>query len=228
MIKNPQFRIRTQLLRRIIFTNRCRLCAKVMPLNENICSDCNVEDIRIPQDNLKSLIFTDRHFDAFTSPFYYDNPVKNGIHNFKFRNFRKASEFFAKEMIEVIARDFADENPDYLICVPMTKPRQRKRGYNQSEILIKYIAKAFDMKATPELLLKIKNTHTQVGLNYEQRKTNLNGAFAVNKKFNIKDKTVLICDDVFTTGSTLDECAKTLKKAGAKRVICVTCTLNKL
>lgn len=227
MIENPNFRIRTSLLSRIIYSNRCRLCAKVMPLNEDICDDCNVEEIRIPENNLKSFVYTDRHFDAFTSPFYYDEPVKKCIHNFKFHSFRRASEFLSKEMIEVIARDFADENPDYLICVPMTKKRKSKRGYNQCEILIRIIAKAFNMKATPELLIKTRNTPPQVGLNYQQRKTNLNGAFAVNKKFNVKDKTVLICDDVFTTGSTLNECSKVLKKAGAKRVICVTCTLNK-
>ncbi|MBE6783424.1 MAG: ComF family protein [Ruminococcaceae bacterium] len=228
MIKNPEFRITTPLPARIIYTNRCRLCAKVMPLFEDICSDCDVEETRIPEDNLKSFVYTGRHFDAFTAPFYYEEPVKKCIHNLKFHNFKRASEFLAKEMIEVIARDFSDENPDYLICVPMTKQRKRKRGYNQCEILIRKIAKAFNMKATPELLTKIKNTPPQVGLNYQQRKTNLSGAFAVNKKFDVKDKTILICDDVFTTGSTLGECAKVLKKAGAKRVICVTCTLNKL
>ena len=82
------------------------------------------------------------------------------------------------------------------------------------------------MKPAYDLLIKIKDTPTQVNLKHEERLTNLKGAFEANKKYNIKGKTILLCDDVITTGSTLSECAKVLKKSGAKRVICVTAAIN--
>jgi len=226
MIKNKKYKKHLHLVRRMIFTNRCRLCAKVLPLNEDVCESCSVEKIRVPQQVLQSFSFSNRYFDNLTVPFYYDDPVRKCIHNFKYNSFKRAGEFLADEIINVIERDFSDEEPDYITCVPMTKSRRLKRGYNQCEILIKHIAKAFNRKSTPDLLKKIRNTRPQVSLNRKERAENLKGAFSVNRKYDIKGKTVLICDDVLTTGSTLGECAKTLKKAGAKRVICVTGALN--
>lgn len=226
MIKNENFRIRTHIIKRLILGNRCRICAKTSELNKDICDDCSVEKIRVPQEILLSFSFTDKNFDNLTAPFYYDEPVRKCIHNFKYKNFKPAAEFLTAELTEVISRDFKDETPDFITCVPMTKIRRFRKNYNHGEVLIKYISKAFSMENTPRLLKKIRNTRPQVALSGKERRENLKGAFAVNQKFDVKGKTILICDDVITTESTLEECAKTLKKAGAKRVICAVCALN--
>ncbi len=222
-IKEPNH---VNLLRRFVFTNRCRLCAKVISVSATLCEECNVDKLRIDEKFFSTKIYSSKSFDRHTSPFYYEDVVRTGIHNLKYKGFKRCAEFFSKEMSDVIERDFAEEKPDIITCVPMSKKRKREKYYNQCDYLIKHICKAFGYKPENNLLIKIKDTPTQVNLSYKERLTNLKGAFEVNKKFDIRGKTILLCDDVMTTGSTLNECSLTLKKAGAKRVICVTAAIN--
>lgn len=226
MIRKRKNKTKTHLLKRLLLSNRCKLCSEVLPIEEDFCNKCSVEKIRVTEDKISSLIFTGKHFDALTSPFYYDNPVDKCIQNLKYNNFKPASEFLATEMSDVIERDFKNENPDFITCIPMTRRRKRKRIFNHGEIIAKRISKTFGTEFAPDLLKKIKNTKPQVNLSANERETNLKGAFQVNGKYDIKNKTILICDDVITTGSTLEECAKTLKKSGAKRVICTVAAFN--
>ena len=209
-----------------LFTNRCRLCTKVIPLGETLCRDCNTEKIRIPENFFSSKTYSEKSYDKNTAPFFYKTPVKEGILNLKYNGFRKSAQYLSQEMVRAIERDFSDEEPDYITCVPMSRKRKRKKGYNQCNFLIRYIAKVFGMKPTYNLIIKTKETPTQVNLNHKERLTNLKGAFSANEKYNLKNKTVLLCDDVMTTGSTLNECSAALKKAGARRVICVTAAIN--
>lgn len=218
--------VKINLFQRFIFSNRCRLCAEVIPINRILCDKCNPEKHRVPSEELSRQILNNRSFDKHTCPFYYESCIRKGIHRFKYDGYKRCSEFFSEEMIKVIERDFEDEKPDFITCVPMTKKKKREREYNQCDYLIKHISKAFGFKFTPDILIKTKNTPSQVTLSGKERLNNLKGAFDVNKKYNIKDCTILLCDDVITTGSTLEECSRTLKKAGAKRVICATIAMR--
>ena len=173
MIKNEKFRIHPNIVTRLIFGNRCRICAEITELNRDICSGCSTDKIRIEQSTLSSFSYADKSFDNLTSPFYYDEPVITCIHNFKYKNFRRAAEFLSSEIIEAIARDFADENPDFITCIPMTRIRKFRKNYNHGEVIIKYISKAFSVEAAPELLKKIKNTRSQVSLSGKERRKNL-------------------------------------------------------
>lgn len=213
-------------LQRLLFANRCRLCAKLIPINRNLCSDCNADRIRVPKNYFSSKVYQEKSFDKSTAPFFYKSPVKECILNLKYNNFKRSSEYLATEMVNVIERDFADENPDFITCVPMSRKRKREKSYNQCDYLIKHISKVFGMKPSYDLLVKIKDTPTQVSSGYKERITNLKNAFVTNKKYDIKGKTILLCDDIITTGSTLNECSKALKKAGAARVICATAAVN--
>lgn len=226
MIKNENFRIRINIPSRLICGNRCRICGKATELNKDICDTCSVDKIRVTEETLQSFSCTHKAFDNFTTPFYYDEPIIQCIKNFKYKDFRRAGEFLSQELIQVISRDFQNETPDFITCVPMTKLRRFRKNYNQGEVLIKYISEAFSMTPSPKLLKKTKNTRPQANLSGKERLTNLKNAFTVNSEYDVKDKTVLLCDDIITTGCTLEECSKTLKKAGAKRVICAVCALN--
>jgi len=103
-------------------------------------------------------------------------------------------------------------NADYLIFVPMHRDDIKKRGYNQATIIAKTLSKITGIKIRYNMLFKIKLTKAQVGLNMNQRIKNLTGAFRTNKTSNVKK--VVIVDDVFTTGSTIKECAKVLNRQG--------------
>jgi ComF family protein len=103
-----------------------------------------------------------------------------------------------------------------LVPIPITKDREKKRGYNQSMILSKNIANKLDLKVL-SCLERVKETRSQVGLTKKERGDNMKGAFRVNTKYK-KQTTILLVDDVLTSGTTMNEAAKVLKKAGAKSV----------
>jgi competence protein ComFC len=108
-----------------------------------------------------------------------------------------------------------------LVPVPLFESKLRKRGYNQSEILAKELAKKFNLKVQ-NLLIRTRNTKAQFGLNKEERKKNIRDAFALNSKFKILNSNIFLVDDLVTTGSTLLEMANVLKRNGAKKVIGLT------
>jgi len=109
-----------------------------------------------------------------------------------------------------------------LAPVPLTKKRQRKRGFNQAEEIAKKLSSFLEISLISDCLIKIKETIPQVELTAEERKENIKGTFLIKNGGLVKDKKILLVDDVFTTGSTMEECAQTLKEAGAKEVWGIT------
>lgn len=110
---------------------------------------------------------------------------------------------------------------DYIICVPIHKKRKKSRGYNQSELIIKDVCKNNkNIKMENDILIKIKNVKPQSSLDKKARVTNIKNAYILNmkNKEKILDKKILIFDDIYTTGSTANECARVLKTYGAKKV----------
>ncbi|HEY59107.1 MAG TPA: ComF family protein [Anaerolineae bacterium] len=110
---------------------------------------------------------------------------------------------------------------DIIIPVPLSEKRKRSRGYNQASRLAKPIAKSLMKPFLPEGLIKEKETKSQVGLSFEERKKNVTGAFSANSDI-VNSRNILLVDDVITTGATLQACAMSLKKAGAVRVYGIT------
>ncbi len=108
---------------------------------------------------------------------------------------------------------------DIIIPVPIHNRRKMERGYNQSLLIIKEMPKYMEhIKIDKDILVKKINVAKQSSLSKEDRKENVIGAYSVNNNKNVEGKNVLIFDDVFTTGSTADECAKMLKESGAKNI----------
>lgn len=115
-------------------------------------------------------------------------------------------------------------NADAIIPVPLHRWRLLKRRYNQAAIMAHYLGRDTEVSVLYEGLLRTRSTQVQGHLNYEQRRKNVKSAFTINPKctFNIKGKTLILIDDVYTTGATVKECAKALKKAGAKSIHVLT------
>ncbi|MDD3480884.1 MAG: ComF family protein [Patescibacteria group bacterium] len=145
---------------------------------------------------------------------YYKNPIlKEVIHNFKYEGVTSLSDILAPYLCGLVREEKIKF--DIVVAVPITIKRLNDRGYNQAEILARKVAQ--ELKETYfEGLKKQKETKPQVGLKRRERISNLRGAFLVEGS--VKAKRILLIDDVLTTGSTLDECARVLKKAGAKEV----------
>jgi ComF family protein len=106
--------------------------------------------------------------------------------------------------------------------VPLYKSRRRERGFNQAEVIARAAVKVYprreSMRLAPEILRRTRDTHSQIGLTSHQRRLNLRGAFAVTRAGEVTGRDVILVDDVYTTGATATECARVLRRAGARRV----------
>lgn len=148
----------------------------------------------------------------------YRGLIKELIHKFKYNK-----NLFLKGALVEILNSFAKTYIDYkridaIIPVPMHRVSINKRGFNQSALLSRGLSKTLNLTYIQDCLSKAKKTEQQVTLKKKERLTNIKGAFYVKKDINLKGKRLLLVDDVFTTGATVDECSKALTAAGAKTV----------
>ncbi|NSW83223.1 MAG: ComF family protein [Syntrophothermus sp.] len=125
-------------------------------------------------------------------------------------------------MAEVVKNEPRYWPLDLVIPVPISQPNLMKRGFNQSEVLARNVAKALGLKMLPDVLVRVRETPSQRELTKEERQQNLKGAFDVRDCEKIRGKNILLVDDVYTTGSTAKECATVLLDAGANRVSVIT------
>ncbi len=203
-----------------IYPSRCPYCNEFIFNDDEACESCasklEYEYIVTPLYGKSKNV----------SPFKYDGIYKDVILGLKYANNPQFAKQLAISIEKAIKKEYSafltNENSfDIITCVPNTKRVYAQRGYNQAQLIAKNISKALDIPFSP-VLQKLVETKPQHTLQRNNRKTNVVGAFSVNSKFDVKDKQILLIDDIVTTGSTLSECAKTLYDAGAKKVLCTT------
>lgn len=220
----------------ILFPRRCPLCGAVINRNERVCSKCSrdVEFIRRPICRICGRpLYTCNcrngkyAFVRNVSPLVYTRAAKKGIHRLKFNNSPASSTYFGKLMAHVVKTEYLSLGIrfDCVMGVPMHPDEYRSRGYNQAELLAKAVAEDIEVPRFVKVLVKYRRNSAQHTLSYIERQRNIQGVFRVARPEAIVGRTILLCDDVTTSGSTLDECARTLLKAGAKAVYCVTATV---
>ena len=149
----------------------------------------------------------------------YENEWEKIIVNFKYQFVAELSDLINKAIKPAfrsqISKEFFSQNW-VLVPIPLSKKRQAWRGFNQAEIIAQLVGNYTELKVEKDLLFRPINTRPQVGLSQKQRKTNLKDAFLAKPKLNIEG--VILVDDVVTTGSTINECAKALRLAGIKKI----------
>lgn len=159
------------------------------------------------------------HFDQAVSIGYFEGSLREAIHQYKYRPCRSLGKPLGMWMAGNIR---LTEGLDLIMPVPLHKKRLRHRGFNQALLLASPISKQFNIPLCFDNLVRIRPTRPQVELSGEERIKNVRGAFAVKRPDLVGGKIVLLVDDVFTTGATLNECAAVLKKAGATAVNALT------
>jgi ComF family protein len=189
----------------------CRSCGRTLDkkdLSGHLCSGC----AKHPP-----------HFDRAFSPCVYEGPLKELIHQFKYKKKDYLGPLIAGFMAEFI-REYAIplDSFDLIIPIPLHPARLREREFNQALILSDYIAGIFDKKVLGDNLIRCRHTRTQTDLKDQQRFINVKESFAVKNPGTIRAKNILLIDDVMTTGATSSEAAFTLKDAGAGKVFVLT------
>ncbi len=213
----------------IFFPERCAACGDVIVAGEGLCSVCRntMPRIGVPVCPLCGLEkeWCDckrrrRHYERVVAPWYYDGKGKDAVLRMKASGDPVAVSFFAEELADTV-RQYYEEIPfDGVVFVPCTRRERRRRGYNPGEMVARATAKALELPLWP-CLTKLIDTPSQKTLSAERRTGNLLGVFDVVDEL-VADKTLLLVDDVVTTGATLDECAKMLKIYGARAVYAAT------
>lgn len=201
-----------QKLRQEFQYPRCFYCGARSPAGKKTVAGRTCMNCR-----RKTLIY------AFFSPFSYSNQtIKNLIHKLKYNRNQKISKILGGELNFYFSKIAYKISENLVIVpIPMHKDKYRKRGFNQSELIADCLSKNLGITSL-SVLKKIKSTPDQTELNGAERRKNIKGSFIVIAEENIKNKDVLIVDDVKTTGSTIEEAAITLKKSGAKKILAIT------
>ncbi len=195
---------------------KCILCKSDLYNDRYICKSCK-NNIKICKDSFK--IGKGCHQFKCYSSSYYSGSMMELIIKLKYKSSFRSGNVIASYMKDTIHSN--DISFDVLTYVPMTKKSFKKRGYNQSEYLAKTLGKYF-RKPVVSCLTKIKDTKDQIGLNEKERWNNIEGSFKVFDNHFINDKSVLLVDDVITTGATVFYCSLELLKSGAKKVDILT------
>lgn len=158
-------------------------------------------------------------FDQALSVGHFEGPLREAIHQFKYRPCRSLGKPLARWMADNIR---LVSSLDVVMPVPLHISRLRQRGFNQSLMLAEVISKTFQLTLSFDNLKRIRPTVPQVELSGEDRIKNVAGAFALARPDAVRERSILIVDDVFTTGATMNECAAVLKSASAARVTALT------
>ncbi|MBU1118593.1 ComF family protein [Patescibacteria group bacterium] len=144
--------------------------------------------------------------------------VRRIIHAYKYKSIKSLDSPLGHILITALEKNNYTPSADYITSVPLHKRRTKERGFNQATLIALFISKKYQIPFS-DLLTRTQNTTPQMSLNKEERKRNIAGAFHCTTTLPLKNKTIIIVDDVATTLSTLEACAKELKKCGAKKVI---------
>lgn len=197
----------------------CDACLKTLPyLTGSCCLKCNA-NIKATLSNYCLYCKShNREFKRNFSVFSYDMPINMLIIDLKYNK----KKYLAKPLSKLMLSKFAemDISIDLIVPIPLHESKLKSRGFNQAELLCECFKKHYCVDRN--LVKRIKNTLQQSELNRTERLKNLKDAFIVSDSRKIKNKRILLIDDVFTTGVTIEECAKALKKAGAKEVYSFT------
>ncbi len=240
--KNAVFGAASRLMRQVLgwlYPRRCPVCRQiVLPRGELACPDCRrrLKYIRQPacmkcgcqlereeQEYCPACRARARQFDRGYAVWQYDGLMKRSLADFKYHSRKEFADFYTAEAVRIYGRQLLAEAPDALLPVPVHPARRRERGFNQAELLAEGIGRQLGIPTDRRSLRRIKKTAPLKELGPAARAKTLKDAFFVSWSRGLPRRSVMLVDDIYTTGSTMDACAKALRWAGAERItfLCV-------
>ncbi len=200
----------------------CRRCGPRLPfIHEPLCRKCG----RPLADDRKEYCIecAERHhvFQAGRAVFTYTGALRDALLRMKFQNRREYAQFFAAAMAAHEHGYLKQIRPDLIIPVPMNSRKRRERGFDQCILLARQLSGLTGIPVSSDTLLRTRYTRPQKGLGAAERRENLRDAFSLTKPENARG-TILLLDDIYTTGSTMDEAAATLQRDGCCKVFFLT------
>lgn len=233
MIKQYQ-----EYLLELLYPNVCPFCGKISI--EGICKQCigKIQYVQEPlckkcgkpiKDEQEEYCLDckekKRSFDQGKALWIHRTPVKQAIYKYKYHNRRIYSRIFAEELYRVYQDKLLRWDVQAIIPIPLHKKRKKMRGFNQTEEIAKKLEEKTGIPMLPDLLVRVKATVPQKKLESQKRNENISNAFRIRRGREIPRR-ILLIDDIYTTGSTINEAAKILKLAGAEHVYFLTISIG--
>lgn len=182
----------------------CMCCGKKAEDGAEYCHDCRERE---------------HLFERGRALYEYDSAA-GSIYRFKYAGRQEYADFFGEQIAEYLGEFIRGQRPDAFVPIPLHRRRKTRRGYNQAQLLAEAAGREMGIPVYSELLVRERDTVPQKKLNPQERQNNLKKAFNISEN-DVKLKTIIVIDDIYTTGSTIDEAARALKTAGAERVFFV-------
>lgn len=201
----------------------CRTCApELEPLKEPRCRKCGVPIRSLTEEYCVHCAGETHSFDRGFAVYPYHGPIGESLMRFKYSGRQEYAGFYAQAIAVCGGREIRRMRPEILIPVPLHRKKLQTRGYNQAEVLARRLSEKTGIPVETDLVVRRKRTLPQKELNRRQRKKNLKDAFAMKRECRpFPWKRVLLVDDIYTTGSTVDALALLLKRNGAAEVFFV-------
>lgn len=206
------------LIAHLLYPWKCVFCESVLK-DTDICREC---EKKLPYTVGDSAEQKFPFIDKCVSPLYYKDKVRTSVHRYKFGGCSAYSQRYAALMSDCVENNLDCRSIDVISWIPLSKKRLRQRGYDQARLLAEEIAAKTGLPCR-QLLQKIKNNSAQsLTRDAKQRRENVAGVYALDDGADVSGLRILLVDDVVTTGATMSEAARILRKAGAKSVFGVT------
>lgn len=187
----------------LIVSPRCMKCGKQLESDlREYCQDCEKKN-HIFERNIAVAAYSDE--------------LRESIHRYKYKSCREYTAFYGELLVKHCGNFAKNWGIDVILPIPMYAKKQKVRGYNQAELLAEYLGRKLGILVRGDLLQRCANTKPMKELNDIERLKNLQNAFKVRRDV-VKYKRILLVDDIYTTGATMDACAKVLKQAGVEKV----------
>lgn len=206
------------LIAHLLYPWKCVFCESVLK-DTDICREC---EEKLPYTVGDSAMQKFPFIDKCVSPLYYKDKVRASVHRYKFGGCSAYSRRYAALMSDCVENNLDCRSIDVISWIPLSKKRLRQRGYDQARLLAEEIAAKTGLPCR-QLLQKIKNNSAQsLTRDAKQRRENVAGVYALDDGADVSGLRILLVDDVVTTGATMSEAARILRKEGAKSVFGVT------
>lgn len=229
-----------EIFLRIIFPPRCVVCEKLLFIDEEICKECreklpfvgNIYCMKCgkPLESERELC-TDckrrkHYFTRGVALWSYSPALKKSLYRFKYNNKQYYAQYYGKELACRYGWMIRGWGIEKIIPIPLHRKKEKQRGYNQAYLLAKELSRLTDIPVDDKIITRIRNTVPQKKLNDRERQKNIKDAFKINQNV-VKLKTILLVDDIYTTGSTFDEVARILAEAGVSRIYVISLCIGR-
>lgn len=224
----------------LLFPRRCPVCDQaVKPFGQKICREC-IDKLKVIEEDYclkcgKPLLHKEeefcfdckkkRHFFEKGRAVFEYKSISMSIYRFKYMGRQEYAEYYGEVAGKLLKEELGRMNPDAIIPVPLHSEKRKKRGYNQAHLFAKALSKTVKIPVRDDLVIRQKNTEALKLLNPMERQNNLKKAFKITQN-DVKLDTVVIIDDIFTTGNTIDAIASVLLQAGVKRIFFIALAIG--